>query len=165
MSGAPLLLRAAAEADRPELLRIRRRAVEATHGFLSPSDVDEIEVRVRTLALPALTVTVAERTGSGPLGWIGVHGTRVEALFVDPAAHRQGGGPGPPPSSGLAAPGGVLLVALAAGVVVRLLGRTLRDPRLAGAHALGLRLAGRGLQLLLVRLLRHGDLRWSWDGG
>lgn len=86
-----LVLRAATVEDRPELVRVWRRAVEATHGFLTRSDVDEIEAEVRTSALPTLTITVALRDGS-PVGWIGVDGTRVEALFVDPAAHREGVG-------------------------------------------------------------------------
>ncbi|WP_240157128.1 GNAT family N-acetyltransferase [Pseudonocardia broussonetiae] len=91
-------LRPAADGDRPALLRIWRRAVEATHGFLTPADVDEIEEQVRAAALPALALTVAQRSDGALLGWVGVHGdrraraVRVEALFVDPAAHRLGVG-------------------------------------------------------------------------
>jgi putative acetyltransferase len=93
VNDATLALRAATESDWPDLVGIWRRAVEATHGFLAPSDVDEIETQVRTTVLPSLTVTVAERAGSGSVvGWIGVHDTQVEALFVDPAAHRRGVG-------------------------------------------------------------------------
>ena len=92
MTDATSALRAATESDWPELVGIWRRAVEATHGFLAPSDIDEIETQVRTTVLPSLTVIVAERAESGAVGWIGVHGTRVEALFVDPAAHRRGVG-------------------------------------------------------------------------
>lgn len=85
-------VRAATPADHPELVRIWRRAVEATHAFLTSADVDEIEHEVRTAALPALAVTVAQREDGTPVGWIGVHGDRVEALFVDPSAHRLGVG-------------------------------------------------------------------------
>ncbi|TWF76896.1 putative acetyltransferase [Pseudonocardia hierapolitana] len=92
MSDATLALRAATESDWPDLVRIWRRAVEATHSFLAPSDIDEIETQVRTTVLPSLTVTVAQRARSGSVGWIGVHDTQVEALFVDPTAHRQGVG-------------------------------------------------------------------------
>lgn len=87
-----LTLRPAADDDRPALLRIWRRAVEATHDFLTPSDVDGIEEQVRTAALPALALTVAQGPDGALLGWVGVHGTRVEALFVDPDAHRRGVG-------------------------------------------------------------------------
>jgi putative acetyltransferase len=92
VSEASLALRAATASDWPDLVGIWRRAVEATHGFLTPSDVDEIETQVRTAVLPSLTITVAQRAEGGSVGWIGVHGTRVEALFVDPAAHRRGVG-------------------------------------------------------------------------
>lgn len=88
----PVILRAATESDWPDLVWIWRRAVEATHDFLAPSDVDAIETEIRTAALPALTLTVAQTADSGSIGWIGVDGTRVEALFVDPSAHRQGVG-------------------------------------------------------------------------
>lgn len=91
MSSSPTV-RTATPADHPELVRIWRRAVEATHTFLTPADVDEIEHEVRTAALPALAVSVAQRDDGTPVGWIGVHGDRVEALFVDPSAHRLGVG-------------------------------------------------------------------------
>ena len=92
MSDEPLVVRPGAESDRPDLVRIWRRAVEATHGFLTPSDIDEIEHQIRAAVLPALTLSVARRRDDDLVGWIGVHGTRVEALFVDPTAHRQGVG-------------------------------------------------------------------------
>lgn len=91
VDGTPTL-RPAADDDRPALLRIWRRAVEATHDFLTPADVDGIEMQVRTAALPAPAVTVAQRPDGALLGWVGVHGARVEALFVDPDAHRRGVG-------------------------------------------------------------------------
>ena len=92
MSTDRLSLRAATDDDRPDLVRIWRRAVQATHAFLTSSDIDEIETQVRTAVLASLAVTVARRGDEGPVGWIGVHGARVEALFVDPAAHRRGVG-------------------------------------------------------------------------
>lgn len=92
MNDDPVLLRASTPDDHPDLLRIWRRAVEATHDFLTRADVDEIEAEVRKHALPGLTITVAQWPEGTPVGWVGVDGTRVEALFVDPAAHRQGVG-------------------------------------------------------------------------
>ncbi|ANY09856.1 hypothetical protein AFB00_06815 [Pseudonocardia sp. HH130630-07] len=89
--GSPVQLRPATAADRPGLVRIWRRAVEATHAFLTPGEVDRIEAQVRADVLPALAVTVAVRDHT-PVGWIGVDGDRVEALFVDPGAHRGGVG-------------------------------------------------------------------------
>lgn len=89
MADRRVVLRAAAAEDRPDLVGVWRRAVEATHEFLTRSDVEEIEIEVRD-ALSALTVTVAQLRGGALVGWIGTDGNRVEALFVDPAAHRQG---------------------------------------------------------------------------
>lgn len=91
MSSSPTV-RTATPADHPELVRIWRRAVEATHTFLAPDDVDEIETEVRTAALPALSVLVAQHADGTPVGWIGTDGHRVEALFVDPSAHGRGVG-------------------------------------------------------------------------
>jgi putative acetyltransferase len=85
-------MRAATGGDRPALVGIWRRAVEATHDFLRTADVDALEAEVRSAVLPSLAVTVATGPDGRPLGWIGVHGTQVEALFVDPAAHRRGVG-------------------------------------------------------------------------
>lgn len=87
-----MVLRAATVEDWPDLVRIWRRAVEATHDFLTRGDIDEIETDVRAMSPSELTITVAERADDGPVGWIGMDGTQVEALFVDPAAHRQGVG-------------------------------------------------------------------------
>ncbi|WP_226359070.1 hypothetical protein [Pseudonocardia sp. ICBG601] len=92
MSSSPTV-RTATPADHPELVRIWRRAVEATHTFLTPDDVDEIETEVRTAALPALSVLVAQRADGTPVGWIGTDGHRVEALFVDPSAHGRASAP------------------------------------------------------------------------
>ncbi|MEU8495040.1 acetyltransferase [Pseudonocardia alni] len=91
MSSFPTV-RPATPADHPGLVRIWRRAVEATHTFLTAADVDAIETEVRTAALPGLTVLVAQHDDGTPVGWVGTDGHRVEALFVDPSAH--GGGVG-----------------------------------------------------------------------
>ncbi|WP_130288385.1 GNAT family N-acetyltransferase [Pseudonocardia sediminis] len=77
--------------DHAVLLRIWRRAVEATHDFLGADVVDLLQDQVRDDALPALDVTVAEIDGE-PVGWIGMDGSHVEALFVDPAVHGRGVG-------------------------------------------------------------------------
>lgn len=90
MSGA-WEFRAAEVSDRPALVAIWRRAVDATHHFLPPGEADRIEAQVRDEVVPALAMTVAVLDGT-PVGWIAVDGNRVEALFVDPSAHRRGVG-------------------------------------------------------------------------
>lgn len=90
MSSAPAC-RPAREDEYPALVQIWRRAVEATHTFLTKGDIDELEPQVRDLVLPNLDVSVATLDGD-LVGWMGVQDSHVEALFVDPWAHRRGVG-------------------------------------------------------------------------
>ncbi|MDF9877841.1 acetyltransferase [Cellulosimicrobium cellulans] len=84
-----LLLRPARPDDTDALVDVWRRAVEATHDFLTPDDVAELETGVRDEYLAAVDVTVAER-GGRVAGFVGTVGHRVEMLFVDPDLHGQG---------------------------------------------------------------------------
>lgn len=77
--------------DQPDLVRIWRRAVDATHDFLAPADRDEIQAKLATDYLPAVTLTVAERAGA-PVGFSGVAGDGLEMLFVDPDSRGSGVG-------------------------------------------------------------------------
>ncbi|MFE6235898.1 acetyltransferase [Cellulosimicrobium sp. NPDC057862] len=85
------LLRPARPDDTAALVDVWRRAVEATHDFLTPDDVADLEVAVRDEYLAAVDVTVAERDGR-VAGFVGTVGHRVEMLFVDPDLHGQGVG-------------------------------------------------------------------------
>lgn len=76
-------------AEYPALVAIWRRAVDATHDFLSATDRDEIEARLASDYFPAVTLSVAERDGR-PVGFSGVLDGTLEMLFVD-AAERGGG--------------------------------------------------------------------------
>ncbi|WP_280762051.1 GNAT family N-acetyltransferase [Prescottella agglutinans] len=73
----------------PALVRIWRSAVEATHHFLSPGDVDFYESRMLDDYLPAVDLTVADVDGS-PTGFSGLVGNSLEMLFVG-AEHRGHG--------------------------------------------------------------------------
>lgn len=79
--------------DREDMLELWERAVRATHHFLDDRDVS------------ALRPLVAEALASGGIGWwvltsddeallgfLGVAGNAIEALFIDPSQHRRGGG-------------------------------------------------------------------------
>ncbi len=76
-------------AEYPVLVGIWRRAVDATHDFLSDDDRDEIEAHLASDYLPGVLLSVAER-GGRPVGFSGVVDDRLEMLFVD-AAERGGG--------------------------------------------------------------------------
>lgn len=75
----------------PLLLDIWLRSVRATHGFLTEADIQELLPVVRDAALPALEVWVLS-LDDRPIGFVGLDGPKLEALFLDPAHLRQGGG-------------------------------------------------------------------------
>ncbi|UNK71448.1 acetyltransferase [Microbacterium sp. H1-D42] len=76
-------------AEYPDLVRIWRGAIDATHDFLADADRDEIESHLASDYFPAVTLTVAELDGS-PVGFAGTLDGALEMLFVD-AAHRGNG--------------------------------------------------------------------------
>ena len=78
--------------DRERLLVLWERSVRATHRFLEESDV----VTLRPLVAKELAsdlfdwwVLVSEGTS---IGFLGFAHNAIEALFIDPGHHRQGGG-------------------------------------------------------------------------
>ncbi|MGN8049930.1 tetratricopeptide repeat protein [Curtobacterium sp. 22159] len=84
-------IRSAAPTDHDAILGVWRRAVEATHPFLSPADVDDLgkDVERYLPLMPDLRVAVdADRV----LGFAAADGDTVEMLFVDPSVHRSGVG-------------------------------------------------------------------------
>jgi len=74
------------------LLDIWLRAVRATHTFLTEGDVQFYLPLVRDLALPALELWVLVMEDDVPVGFMGLAGSKLEALFLAPEIHRQGGG-------------------------------------------------------------------------
>lgn len=78
--------------DAVALADVWRAAVEATHAFLTPADVDHYYPRIRDEFLPALRVLAAVDDADRPIGFIGTDEHRIEMLFVDPAQHGRGVG-------------------------------------------------------------------------
>ncbi|MYW97523.1 GNAT family N-acetyltransferase [Amycolatopsis rubida] len=68
------------EAEYPRLLEIWRSAVEATHHFLAPADVEYYATRV-PVYFPQVDVTVAEVDGI-LAGFSGIAEGKLEMLFV-----------------------------------------------------------------------------------
>lgn len=77
--------------DREVLLAIWLRSVRASHTFLTEQDIQELLPLVRDCALPALELWVLTHEGE-PIGFAGLDGSKLEALFLDPAYFRRGGG-------------------------------------------------------------------------
>jgi len=91
-TGAPWLLRDAVPDDHEALVRVWRRAVEATHDFLTVADVDGFEEQVHGI-LPRAAIRVACDPGDGAVvGFLGGSGGEVDMLFVDPGVHGRGAG-------------------------------------------------------------------------
>lgn len=86
-----MTIRPATPADRDGLTDIWLRSVRATHEFLGEADIAELLPIVRDVALAQLDVWVLESAGK-PIGFLGMSGVSIEALFLDPTLRRQGGG-------------------------------------------------------------------------
>ena len=78
--------------DAARLLEVWEAAVRATHDFLSESDVQFF----KPLILPGLfsleRLSCVRHVNGHLVGFVGVAGNKMEALFVDPAWHRTGVG-------------------------------------------------------------------------
>ena len=85
-------VRAAQLTDFPQLLEIWRRAVAATHDFVTPEDRAAIDRAVAEEYLPSAELLVAITPDDAPVAFLGGSGREIESLFVDPAVHGRGAG-------------------------------------------------------------------------
>ncbi|MBD5647386.1 MAG: GNAT family N-acetyltransferase [Desulfovibrio sp.] len=83
------VLRPALAADHAALVNVWRRSVEASHDFLAPGAVEEIEAEVRR-ALGAVAELWLVEAGGGPAAFLGCTGNHVDMLFVAPEFFRHG---------------------------------------------------------------------------
>ncbi len=87
-----MMIRQAHPNDRDALLNIWLRSVRATHTFLTEEDIQSLLPVVRDIALVQLELWVVFSDAGVPLGFVGLAGAKVEALFLAPEYHRRGGG-------------------------------------------------------------------------
>ncbi len=86
------MIRPATPADASALTGVWRRAVQATHHFLTPEAIDAIEVDVSAwLNSGDPNLWAYERDGA-PIAFLGLNDDELAALFVDPGQHRSGVG-------------------------------------------------------------------------
>ena len=78
--------------DVPRALEIWRSAVDATHGFLTAQDRDEIDEMVANEFLPKAELWLAVDEHEQVAGFLVMDGKMIDALFVDPAVHGRGVG-------------------------------------------------------------------------
>ena len=90
-SGA-LIIREAAISDREAILDVWLRSVRATHAFLTEEHIQALLPEVRDLALPALELWVLCAGQGEVIGFLGLSGASIEALFLCPRHLRRGGG-------------------------------------------------------------------------
>ncbi|QTC87814.1 GNAT family N-acetyltransferase [Brevundimonas pondensis] len=84
------MIRPATPADATSLTAVWRRAVEATHPFLTPDAVDAIEIDVAAwLNSGDPNLWACDQDGA-PVAFLGLSGDELAALFVDPRLHRSG---------------------------------------------------------------------------
>lgn len=89
MSG--MQIRAATPADFDALADIWLRSARATHWFLTEADLQGMLPLVREQALPNLEVWILCEDDA-PVGFVGLDGSKLEALFLAPEHFRRGGG-------------------------------------------------------------------------
>ena len=88
-----LRIRKADPADHNALVDIWLRSVRATHNFLTEADIESLLPIVRESALDGLELWVLCAGDEGEaVGFMGLSGASVEALFIAPEWIRHGGG-------------------------------------------------------------------------
>ena len=75
--------------DGDAVVDLWRRAVDATHDFLSAEDRRAIDAEVVGF-LPQAPLLLAVDAEDRPLGFMLLDGSHMEALFIDPEVHGQG---------------------------------------------------------------------------
>lgn len=86
-------VRPARPEDRERLLAVWERSVRATHDFLQERDIQGLRPLVAEgLAGESVQWWVLATTDDTPAGFLGFVNDTVEALFIDPDYHGQGGG-------------------------------------------------------------------------
>jgi putative acetyltransferase len=75
------------------LVALWERSVRATHDFLSEADIVALRPLVaRTLGDEGLELWVLADEGDAPIGFMGLAGDDIAALFLEPAHRGRGGG-------------------------------------------------------------------------
>ena len=85
-------IREARTDDESTLLDIWLRSVRATHDFLSEEDIQFFFPLVRDHALPQLELWVLVNNQDHLMGFMGLTGQQMDALFLAPEHFRSGGG-------------------------------------------------------------------------
>jgi putative acetyltransferase len=86
-------IRAARPSDHDALVALWERSVRATHLFLAEADIVELRPRVaEALCDDALELWVLADRADATIGFMGLAGDDISALFLEPAYRGRGGG-------------------------------------------------------------------------
>ena len=86
-------IRRARAADYDTLVALWERSVRATHDFLTEADIGALRPLVRdALSDDALELWVLTEKADVPIGFMGLAGHDIAALFLEPARRGQGSG-------------------------------------------------------------------------
>ena len=86
-------IRPARQDERGLLLELWERSVRGTHGFLHNRDLEFLRPLVRELlSSDAMDIWVLADGDDVPIGFLGLDGDDISALFLEPCYRRQGGG-------------------------------------------------------------------------
>lgn len=93
MAADTMGIRPAREGDRERMLEVWELAVRATHHFLMESNIEELRPLVADgFANDEVAWWVLVDVDDAVAGFLGYTPGTVDALFIDPAYHRHGGG-------------------------------------------------------------------------
>lgn len=93
MNPSEFRIRRRHDSEIPRLVEIWLAAVQATHAFLSPADIEFFLPLVRDQYLPgAAELYVAATADDEAVGFLGLAGPHIDMLFIDPGHHRRGVG-------------------------------------------------------------------------
>jgi putative acetyltransferase len=91
--GAGMNLRPAVTTDREALFDVWWSSVRATHSFVREEDLRAMIPQVRQyFASESTDFWVLCDDAGAVVGFLGMSGSTIESLFLDPRVHRQGGG-------------------------------------------------------------------------
>lgn len=83
LTSAMLTFRTSTDQDLPRVMQIWRRAVDATHHFLSPVDKSAIKAELLKL-FPQVSLQLVVDASGTPQGFMFLHDGHLEALFIHP---------------------------------------------------------------------------------
>ena len=78
--------------DYPELLDVWENSVRATHDFITEDDIAFFKPIIIEQAFPNVTLKCIKSEHKTILGFVGVHASKIEMLFILDAARGKGVG-------------------------------------------------------------------------